>query len=600
MTVPASDPRPWNAFVDAWHGPAPAGGLRHPTLPEHPVDRLALALHGAGLVGAGDLRRARWFAESPQDRSLLLLLLARLRRGQGCVLEATLRADLAATPRAALSSVLPDPLPAQLATTLDTDLPDLDRALSAALDAATTTPVSRPLVRIDASAKGRVASFARAREYESRLVDGIRRRLAGSRVPLARMEAPDLPILHRLHPLQREAVAKALRHRTLVVAGGPGTGKTSVAAGILSALSVSDPSWKPDSVILCAPTGRAKARLAESLRTQTDGGQPPSRTLHSLLGQRPDGSCRHDATHPLPWACVILDEASMVDQALFTALIEALHPDSRLVILGDPEQLPSVEAGAVFGDLVAHLEALDPSTDPPFVRLSHTWRAGGTILDLAREVNQGIHHLARALASQARAPGAELLDRDSPGTVRWLGGELPAVLEAWWTLHRSRGEITSHQILCARHGGPAGREAINAQGARWQRDNRGSPAGSPAILTRNIATLDLWNGDLATLREEDGRLWADFPRDGGASSHPVSGLEGIEPAWAITIHKSQGSEFDHVLLVLPERDTPLLTRQILYTALTRAKRTLWIWGDPTLWETGVLRREDRGSPLFLI
>lgn len=600
MNIPDLEPRTWRSFQEAWHGPAPAGTSRPPALPDEAVDRLALALHASGLLAAADLRRARWLAAPCAPPLLLLLLLARLRRGQGSVREASLLSDLASAPEAALGAALPDPLPALLSRTLASDLPLLELALERGLEAAAAAGVEHPLVRVDASPQGRVASFARAREDQSRLLDGIRRRLAESAARGWDAALPDLPTLRRLHPLQRRAVEKALRHRTLVVAGGPGTGKTSVAAGILSALAATDPSWKPDSVMLCAPTGRAKARLAESLRAQIEGPQPPSRTLHSLLGQRPDGSCRHDASHPLPWACVVVDEASMVDQALFSALVDALHPSSRLVLLGDPEQLPSVEAGAVFGDLVAHLESLDPSREVPFVRLTHTWRAGGAILDLSREVNAGQAVLARDLASRALEPGTLDGSAETPGTVRWVRGDLPAVLDAWWRRHRGDESSASHQILCALHGGRHGREAINALGARWQRETHRGAAGSPAILTRNLSSLDLWNGDLGTLRERDGRLWVEFPHEAGVRAHPVEALEGLEPAWAITVHKSQGSEFDHVLLVLPERDTPLLTRQILYTALTRAKRSLWIWGDPALWETGVRRREDRGSPLFRI
>lgn len=600
MNVTALEPRTWRSFQEAWHGPSPAGTTRSPELPGSPIDRLALALHASGLLAAVDLRRARWLAGPTATSALLLLLLARLRRGQGSVRETTLRSDLAAASEAALGALLPDPLPALLARTIVSDLPFLEQELGRSLDAAESCEFGHPLVRIDASPEGRVASFARAREDQARLLDGIRRRLGGTAASGPAAALPDLPTLRRLHPLQRRAVEKALRHRTLVVAGGPGTGKTSVAAGIISALAATDPSWKSDSVMLCAPTGRAKSRLAESLRSQIEGPQPPSRTLHSLLGQRPDGSFRHHASHPLPWACVVLDEASMVDQALFTALIDALHPSSRLVLLGDPEQLPSVEAGAVFGDLVAHLESLEPSGDAPFVRLTHTWRAGGAILDLSREVNAGETSLARARASRAIEPDAIEGSPETPGSVRWVRGDLPSILDAWWRRHRGDGTTASHQILCALHGGPHGREAINALGARWQRENHQGPAGSPAILTRNLSSLDLWNGDLGTLRERDGRLWVEFPHEAGVRIHPAEALEGLEPAWAITVHKSQGSEFDHVLLVLPERDTPLLTRQILYTALTRAKRSLWIWGDPALWETGVRRREDRGSPLFRI
>lgn len=609
----ALDPRTsrtWERFLGAWFAPSRRISPEvH--IPADALDAFAWALFAQGAVASLDLRRARWLAANEPARLLYLTLAAELARGKGSAALEDLVDHLGrwiewAPPESWSSTPMAD-----LRDHLTGHRPVLEAMLRSAVDACGDDP--QYLVRRTSRGGSPILAFARYRECE----DDLSRRLVGvlSEPPLPGMAtSPRLPERGpHLHPQQSEAVLRALRHRVAVIAGGPGTGKTTVVARFLEALEAHDPDHSPEGTILCAPTGRAKARLQESIARQDPSREPPaSSTLHSLLGARPDGSFRHDASRPLPWRTIVLDEASMVDQLLFAGLLAALHPQSRLLILGDPDQLPSVEAGGLFADLVAHLESLAPERRP-FVRLTHTWRNSGNIRDLAEEVNRGATDLALALPNRP-ASAISWSDAAASGGVVWLEGELEEVLARWWQVqalgNSSQGnlseEVGTSRILCASHHGPAGRERINALGDAHLRRSQVSSASSartwlpnrPVLLTRNLAALDLWNGDLGITSLADGQPVVRFPRGDGETVHAPGRLEGLEAAWAITIHKSQGSEFDHVLLVLPEEDSSLLTRQILYTGLTRARKSLWIWGSRALWEAAVSRRDDRSSPLL--
>lgn len=610
MSAAAPWERSWNRFASAWWPPDRDTTAHTPKSPDSPLDRIALGCLVAGLVSSHDLRRARWCGESEAAKLLLVLLLARLRRGQGSVFADGLRTDLDTLPLPAIAAACQDSPLEGLAPSLRDDLPVLRTLLDEGVRSVHEAPTaSHPLVHAIERPDGLVLAFDLPRRAEERLSRRLRERLGSSSTET--LAPTPGRSLEGLHARQILAVAKALRHRTLVVAGGPGTGKTTVVARILQALAAQE-GWNPVSVALCAPTGRAKARLQESIAIQASSLGPfAAHTLHSLLGQRPDGGFRHDQGNPLPYHLVVLDEASMVDQALFSGLLEALHPTTRLIVLGDPDQLPSVEAGGVFGDLVAHLEGKADQETGPFVRLVHTWRNDGEIRALAEDVNRGSTVLADTLEEVSpSALGGDLRG----GSVRWLSGTLDDALEAWWTHHALptteapavglARRLGRERILCATHGGLSGRERVNDLGDAWLARHlpdiprSGWLEGRPLLLTRNKPALDLWNGDLGLATSRGGIPSVEFATRDGSVAHPVGRLEGLESAWAITIHKAQGSEFDHVLIVLPEEDSPLLTRQILYTGLTRARRSLWIWGRRDLWAKAVARREDRSSPLF--
>lgn len=614
--TPSNTPiqRSWTRHVQAWRGGdgLPSGEL--PGLPDQPVERLAFHLLHAGLLDPADLRRARWLARDVSESVLVLLMLARSRRGHGSSLAADLASDLETAATLALPG-LPGTALEALPERLASDRTALAATLAEAVDrAAREGASSGRLVRADASGEGVLLSFARSHDAQSLLAERLLDRFRQD----ARPPEPDPRLLDAvcdrapaLHPAQKQAVRACLVRRTALVSGGPGTGKTTVVARVLEALEASDPAFRRESTALCAPTGRAKARLQESIAAALPAwGAPSAFTLHSLLGPRPDGGFRHDAGNPLPWSTVVVDEASMIDLALFAALLDALHPDTRLLLLGDPDQLPSVESGAVFGDLVATLAGRD-LPGARHERLTHTHRNAGAIRALADQTRDGVSDSVIAgpvCPARPDARGVDVLRNDAPGTVRWFDASVEETLDLWWTVHppgdgRLHEDPARSRILCVTHQGAAGRERVNELGdallRRMGRETgRPEAAGRPVALGRNLPALDLWNGDLGTLVASDGdTLHVAFPKGDGLRLLAPERLEGLEAAWAITVHKSQGSEFDHVLLLLPDDDTPLLVRQILYTGLTRARRTLWIRGSKDLWARGCARREHRVSRL---
>lgn len=599
-------------------------------------ERAALHLFLAGRLDTAALRLERALASSLPEgvRSLLLALFARHRDGHPQAKAADLLAELSAG-----LEMEPSRWPR-----------DFDAAAHRALVAAAKPDIvaaaGRALERLesDPAAFGRL--FGRAEGDPLPLVcveDGVfafarwhaaQESLLARFAALARRE-PDIPVSRigqalreidalpgpALHPAQRLAVRRALEKPLSLVTGGPGTGKTTVVSRILFGLSRCLDGLDPAEVALCAPTGRAKARLAESVgRNLSDlsvfpsspaPANLPASTVHSLLGMRPDGSYRHHAGNPLACRVVVLDEASMVDLPLFAALLEALPSRARLVVVGDPDQLPSVEAGAVLADLVGNPDLADHR-----VHLVHTHRNAGEIAEICRMVVEG-GEVAGWLASRPCPDPRAVRARD--GGVAHLGqGE--GVVEEW--LDRRFGpslEVAARsgfsdplplleaarrsRLLCAVHDGPSGVLDLNRRGDRWLLRRFPSPArgrfapGQQVILTRNHPARDLWNGDLGVVVRRDDRWMAVFERPGGLLAAPLEQLEGLESAWAITVHKAQGSEFDEILFALPDRDTPILTRQILYTALSRARRTVFVHGDPQLAARAVGRSADRPGRL---
>jgi len=601
----------WHDYLQAWEGMSSlAIQERGDRLPDTPLSRLALRMLLDGTLDLADLREARWLGADESQRLLLLLLQARLRRGQPRAKLCDLHQDLLSG-REALPDLREGIDVVTLFANQEADLPALESLWARLKQALCSSQVklwNGPDSLIRREAHSDWMSFAGPARAQDHLLLRLRERLTKEppcdevRIQqiLSEMRGHGLP----LHAGQEQAVAIALRHRTALIAGGPGTGKTTVVARILEGLRQLDPSSDSQAIALCAPTGRAKARLSESLSGAAKA-SIPAHTLHSLLGQRPDGSFRHRAEHPLPFRTVIVDEASMIDLSLFAALFEALLPTARLVLVGDPDQLPSVEAGAALADLVQVFQAMPPERSP-LALLTHTYRNAGDIARLAAELRQGEIQLATEL--HAHAISVADLSQDLPdGSVRWVDGPLEDLL-TWWmdryglsTSEKTASAIVQARILCATHAGASGRETVNAYGDGWLRARApGSGVfrpGQQMMLTKNLPQLELWNGDLGMISSTPEGLRVVFPRSGSCVAQVPERLEGLESAWAMTIHKSQGSEFNHVLLLLPERDTPLMTRQILYTGLTRARQTVLIHGDRELWERAAARQDDRPSRL---
>ena len=485
-------------------------------------------------------------------------------------------------------------------------------------------------------------------EYERQIAEDLQRRS---------VEEPgdvDLPRLRegldRLFPpaadgavdWQRTAAAVAVLRRFCVISGGPGTGKTTTVIRIL-ALLLEQAAGRPLQIALAAPTGKAAARMQEAIRLTRDRLQVSreireaipgeATTIHRLLGFRP-GSVRfrHDREDPLPVDVLVVDEASMVDLALMAKLVRALPPRARLILLGDKDQLASVEAGAVLGDICGESpgfsegfsrrlagatgqvggEGDGPSIQDAVVELTRSYRFGETsgIGRLARHVNRGDGREALALLERGDCQDVVWRPLESPRDLAARLAEAAERLGAYLaagTPESALEGLDRLRVLSAHRTGPFGVETLNrliedcleARGVIRPR----SPwyHGRPVLITANDYNLRLFNGDLGiTLLDpaSEGKPQVFFrTAEGGVRRLPPSRLPEHETAFATTVHKSQGSEAETVLLVLPNELTPVMTRELIYTGITRARSRVEIWGAGSVFEAAVSRRLQRSSGL---
>ena len=416
---------------------------------------------------------------------------------------------------------------------------------------------------------------------------------------------------------QRAAARVALTHRTSVLTGGPGTGKTTAVAGLLALLA--ERSETPLRIALAAPTGKAAARLQAAVEQQVArlpaGDQErlaglQAVTLHRLLGARPDTSSRfrHHRDNRLPHDVVVVDETSMVSLTMMARLLEAVRPTSRLILVGDPFQLASVEAGAVLADLV---EAQPAQEHFGVVRLETSHRFGRAIGDLAEAVRAGDADRAVALL-EAGEPGIELVaDADPTARVRAL--VVPHTLEVLRAAEAGHAEealelLDRQRLLCAHREGPYGVRHWNTQVERWIAEETGEPiwstwyAGRPVLVTANDYGLGVYNGDTGVAVRPTGdhgprALRAAVASSAGHLDLATSRLSQVETMHALTIHKSQGSQAGTVVVLLPPPDSRLLTRELFYTALTRAIDRVVVVGSPDDVRAAVERRARRATGL---
>ncbi len=412
---------------------------------------------------------------------------------------------------------------------------------------------------------------------------------------------------------QRRAVRTAVRARTTVIAGGPGTGKTTTVARLVAAVADQFSSRpKPLRFALAAPTGKAAARLSEALGSAGLSGRlgPDATravTLHRLLGARPEHAPRHGRTNPLPVDLVVVDEMSMVPLTLMARLLEALSPRTRLVMVGDPDQLTPVDAGAVLADLTAApLPGPDPSCGA-VVELRHGFRFDTGIAALAHDVRAG--DVERVLATVHADPSVEFVPCDPATTdLAALPRLRAALVEQGRTIHDAAmaGDVLgatraldSHRLLCAHRTGPYGVGRWSAMAQQVQHvSTAGNPqewfVGRPLLATVNVAELGLSNGDTGVVVDTPQGLRAAMSN---GRSYPPFLLDGVETMFALTVHKSQGSQFDRLTLVLPAPDSPLLTRELLYTAITRARHGVCIIGPQESLAVAVRTPARRASGL---
>lgn len=427
---------------------------------------------------------------------------------------------------------------------------------------------------------------------------------------------------------QRRAAEVAVRNNLSVITGAPGTGKTHTVTIVLALLQEQFAArGVAAQIALAAPTGKAAARMNESIqvalgrlsgaeRLQDAALPQAATTLHRLLGTIPDSSSfRHHAGRLLPFDVLIVDEASMVDLALMAKLLAALPASSRLILLGDKNQLASVEAGSVLADICAHAD--EPEARAPLaeriVELHTNFRFGkeSAIHRFSTLVNQGDSAGAFDLL---RAPAhAGLVGAALPATASFgpalrgpaLEGFAPCLTtpDPQVALHR----LNEFRVLCALRDGPFGVRHVNrlieaalADAGLIKPDTSHYP-GRPVLILRNDYNLHVFNGDVGLILPDPaaaGALRAFFLMPDGAVRRLLpSRLPDHETTFAMTVHKSQGSEFDRVLLLLPDQETPVLTRELIYTGATRARRSLEVWFSEPILRQAIARRVERTSGL---
>jgi exodeoxyribonuclease V alpha subunit len=422
---------------------------------------------------------------------------------------------------------------------------------------------------------------------------------------------------------QRRATSVAAQSRVSVIGGGPGTGKTTTIARLIAVLRRQRPELR---IALAAPTGKAAARLEEAVRTASTALDSRDRaalevmtasTLHRLLGRRPGVSSRfrHDRTNRLPYDVVIVDECSMVSLTLMARLLEALAPATRLVLVGDPDQLASVEAGAVLGDLVDAGAAGAPlAGSVALLGTVHRFDAGGPIARLAEHVRAGRD--GEVLAMLADSPeGIEFYpaadDEPITGTaldvLRAQLAHETAVIEAARSgeVIRALEALERHRLLCAHRSGPRGVRQWSDTVERWlaaddpslTRRLDGRYAGQPLLVTSNDYENGLYNGDTGVVVQAGDELVAAFRRGGEPVLLPLVRLGDIRPLHVMTVHRAQGSQFEQTTVLLPPAGSPLATKQTFYTAITRASRLVRVIGSEDAVRTCVTRRAARATGL---
>jgi exodeoxyribonuclease V alpha subunit len=433
---------------------------------------------------------------------------------------------------------------------------------------------------------------------------------------------------------QRAAAQAAVCSWTTVLTGGPGTGKTTTVAGVLALLAVQHGSTgRPLRVALAAPTGKAAARLQEAVTEALEGilradlpaaqrlapeqrvlveplREVQASTLHRLLGRRPGSSTRfrHDRSDRLPHDVVVVDESSMMSLTMTARLLEAVRPQARLLLVGDPDQLVSIDAGAVLADLVAGLQESDPAGAPAAVaRLRTVHRFGHRIGALAQALREGD---ADEVVAVLRDGGGEVdfLEEDDP-TAR-LRGPLTRQALALREAALSGDEtaalaaLDQQRLLCAHRDGPHGVRTWNQHVEQWVTETTGDGLwdpmypGRPLLVTANDYGLALFNGDTGVVvRGEDGGTHAVFAGPDGLRRLAVSRLADVDTMHAMTIHKAQGSQAREVVVLLPDDDSLLLTRELLYTAVTRAQERVVVVGSEAVVRAAVDRQVRRASGL---
>ena len=456
-----------------------------------------------------------------------------------------------------------------------------------------------------------------------------------------------------LNEAQRAALKAAVTQQFTVVTGGPGTGKTTTVCAILRALLSRNPTWTEKDIALAAPTGRAAQRMQEAILAQCQGlageriveiaGKLKGSTVHRLLGGYAP-NWKHDEKHKLEQRVIIVDETSMVDLYLMQALLKALDDEARLILLGDADQLPSVDTGAVLGDLTKI-----GIGDEIVRRLEVCERAKGEVLDVSTAINGIAEDEESAAALTASWQDKKVREMPDPTVAiedgksefrwyepkadmkkadvltlysRWMSGSrlvqlaeaMPRTDESLQT-EGSMSEASRHlfdelnrfRVLTLVREGWYGVKEANAHLLKVAKSAAKKPyadylslVGVPIMVTKNTVERKLFNGDVGVTVKGPNGMVVLFPRGEKTIACPVALLPEHELAYAMTVHKSQGSEFENVMVVLPnDKDHPLLTRQIVYTGITRAKKRAVIVGTEEALKVALSRKLERDTGISL-
>lgn len=449
-------------------------------------------------------------------------------------------------------------------------------------------------------------------DYENRLADVLRQRLAAEVKPVSEHIQKRWMALFAddVNSAQAVAARRACETGFFLLTGGPGTGKTATIGRLLQLLQ--DQAAENSiqlRVALAAPTGKAATRLSESLRatlgTQIDSDFPEAKTLHRLLGSKPNSvQFQHNALNPLPLDVLIVDEASMIDLPLMCKLLEALPQSARLILVGDPDQLPSVETGNV---LRACCDAIErhPDAARHRVHLDRVYR---------QDADSDIGIAARAVLAGDSEGFIQNLQQGNYRGLHWQSNnarDLEKTILVRALSHYQKIQLASSleqaiklgkefRVLCAARETSAGSIAINRFIGDRLRKKSGNDfySGRLCLVTENTAREQLFNGDVGLCwPDEQGvmRVWVETV-SGLKAWHPAN-FPAHEDAFAITVHKAQGSEFERILLVLPDAGHRVLSRELLYTGITRARRQIELLANQDSLSAAISRQNQRWSRL---
>src|SRR5512133_40615 len=604
---------------------------------------LLSVFNGAGVLNPADVHTAETVGrighEADERVQLALALTVRaLRNGSVCINLHTVRSTALDETEAAVDlAALPWPDPAEWMVAIQASHLVADGA---------DQPSGRPL-----RLAGDLLYLERYWQQEELVRLQLQRRLAtpSPQIDQARLSAALQRLFDHqgLEPggadRQQLAAAVSALGSVTVLAGGPGTGKTTTVARLLALLR--DQPGPTLRVALAAPTGKAAARLEEAARAAAAHLEPQDRerlgdltasTLHRLLGWLPSnrGRFRHDASNHLPHDIVIVDEMSMVSLTMMARLLEAVRPSARLILVGDPDQLSSVEAGAVLADVarapgvpdadlgrrLVELGLIADGDLAPIhgvVQLTHTWRFDGAIDALARAIRAADADAAievlRSGADDVQFREVDLEAAPSEAAAQALAGIAyqvrktgVAMLEAARSgnVADALAALDRHRLLCAHRRGPYGVLRWGLEMERWLTESipgYGEDGewyvGRPLLVTANDYEMSLYNGDTGVIVQTPAGVRAAFARGAAATLYPPVRLDAIQTVHAMTVHRAQGSQFDAVSFVVPPADSPLLTRELLYTAVTRARRQVVLIGSEEAIRRAVLRPANRASGL---